>query len=110
MIFSISDEDFDLSVEIPSEKENEDPIIKILDPTFARIPSSPDEASNLDPTFSKNRDKKTPPKQRRRRRGERNWRRIFERPIRRDQESGKILPDYQRRKGRNPGIDQELSP
>ena len=108
--FFISDEDFDLSVEIPSEKENEDPIIKILDPTFARIPSSPDEASNLDPTFSKNRDRKTPPKQRRRRRGERNWRRIFERPIRRDAESGKIRPDYQRRKGRNPGIDQELSP
>ena len=50
------------------------------------------------------------PSKRRTRRGQKNWRQIFERPIRQNPKDYTTRPTFHRRKGRHPGLEQDLSP
>ena len=79
-----------------------------------KLPESKTETQKLEPKSIPPRPKigeNKKPSKPRRRRGDKNWNKIFERPIRSDPRSVKELdPTFHRRKGRHPAIEQQLSP
>ena len=121
--------DFELD-DVNDDKENHrryEPDVKTLEPEIKTTTSTTTRVTSSAPIYDSNfapqklarqfGGKKNPERKewqrrqrRQRRRADKNWRQKFENPIRRDPKCGSVRPEYQRRKGRNPGIDEELSP